>query len=115
MSPQNEAIVEFSVRQLLDMFAPSNFAVTNPQVLRKAFQSGGENFVFCFQNWLSDLMLLLSPGGPQGDSKCVVGKAVAAARGKVVYRNKLIELIQYFPSTEKVHPEPILVVPAWIM
>ncbi len=115
VSPQNEAIVEFSVRQLLDMFAPSNFAATNPLVLQKALQSGGENFVFGWQNWLSDLMLLLSPGRPPGDQKFVVGENVATSRGKVVYRNKLIELIQYYPTTGKVHPEPILIVPAWIM
>ena len=63
VAPQNEAIVEFSVRQLLDMFAPSNFAATNPQVLQKAFQSGGENFVFGWQNWFNDLMQLLLPAG----------------------------------------------------
>jgi len=114
VSPQHEAIVEFSTRQLLDMFAPSNFVATNPQVLRKTFQSGGENFVFGWQNWYSDLMLLQS-GSPQGDKEFVVGKTVATSRGKVVYRNKLIELIQYYPSTGQVHPEPILIVPAWIM
>ena len=54
VAPQNEAIVEFSVRQVLDMLAPSNFAATNPEVLQKAFQSGGENFVFGWQNWYSD-------------------------------------------------------------
>jgi polyhydroxyalkanoate synthase len=115
VAPQNEAIVEFSMRQVLDMFAPSNFAATNPQVLRKTFESGGENFAFGWQNWCNDLMQLLSSGKPQGDDEFVVGKTVATSRGKVVYRNKLIELIQYYPSTGKVHPEPILVTPAWIM
>ncbi len=115
VAPQHQAIVEFSVRQLLDMFAPSNFSATNPQVLRKALQSGGENFVFGWQNWCNDLMRLVSSGKPQGDKEFVVGKTVATSRGKVVYRNKLIELIQYYPSTGMVHPEPILIVPAWIM
>ena len=54
----------------------------------------------------------LSSGRPRGDKEFVVGKTVATSRGKVVYRNKLIELIQYYPSTGKVHPEPILIVPA---
>lgn len=58
MAPANEAIVEFSVRQVLDMLAPSNFAASNPEVLQKAFQSGGENFLFGWQNWCSDLMRL---------------------------------------------------------
>ena len=116
VAPPNEAVVEFSVRQVLDMLAPSNFAATNPEVLQKAFQSGGENFVFGWQNWCSDLMRLLSPGRPSPeDEEFVVGKTVAISRGKVVFRNELIELIQYYPTTGKVHPEPILIVPAWIM
>ena len=115
VAPQNEAIVEFSVRQLLDMLAPSNFAATNPEVLQKALQSGGENFVSGWQNWCSDLMRMLSPASRQSDEDFVVGKTVATSPGKVVYRNELIELIQYYPTTGKVHPEPILIVPAWIM
>lgn len=116
VAPANEAVVEFSIRQVLDMLAPSNFAATNPEVLQKAFQSGGENFVFGLQNWYSDLMQLLSPGrrSPE-DEKFVVGETVATAPGKVVFRNHLIELIQYEPTTEKVRPEPVLIVPAWIM
>ena len=69
VAPRNEAIVEFSVRQVLDMLAPSNFAVTNPEVLDKAFRSGGENFVFGWQNWLSDWMQLLSAGKPALDKE----------------------------------------------
>jgi polyhydroxyalkanoate synthase len=116
VAPRNEAIVEFSVRQVLDMLAPSNFAAINPEVLQKAFQSGGENFVFGWQNWLSDWMRLLSSAGkPAQDKDFVVGKTVAASRGKVVFRNDLIELIPYYPTTGGVHPEPILIVPAWIM
>ncbi|MBN9004940.1 MAG: polyhydroxyalkanoic acid synthase [Rhizobiales bacterium] len=113
---QNEAIVEFSVRQMLDVLAPSNFAVTNPEVLQKAFRSGGANFVFGWQNFCNDWIRLLSGGQQAADStKFVVGKSVATSRGKVVFRNKLIELIQYYPTTNKVRPEPILIVPAWIM
>ena len=115
VSPANEAVVEFTLRQVLDMLAPSNFAATNPEVLQKAFQTGGENFVFGWQNWCSDLMRMLSAGKPAEDEKFVVGKTVATSRGKVVYRNELIELIQYYPTTGKVRPEPILIVPAWIM
>ncbi|MGL9620894.1 alpha/beta fold hydrolase [Bradyrhizobium sp. U531] len=115
VSHANEAIVEFSMRQMLDMLAPSNFAATNPKVLEKAFQSGGENFVFGWQNWCSDLMRLLSASKLTDDGQFVVGKTVAASPGKVVYRNELIELIQYHPTTAQVRPEPILIVPAWIM
>ena len=115
VSRANEAIVEFSVRQMLDMMAPSNFAMTNPEVLEKAFQSGGENFVFGWQNWCGDLMRMLSGAKPAGSEQFVIGKTVAVSPGKVVYRNELIELIQYHPTTAQVRPEPILIVPAWIM
>ncbi len=116
VAPANEAVVEFSMRQALDMLAPSNFAATNPEVLRKAFQSGGKNFVFGWQNFCSDLMNGLAAGKrPVRDPDFVVGEQVATSRGKVVFRNELVELIQYSPTTDKVRPEPILIVPAWIM
>ena len=116
VAKQNEAIVEFSVRQMLDVLSPSNFAATNPEVLRKSFESGGENFVRGWRNFCSDWTRLASAGlGPVKSDDFVVGETVATSRGKVVYRNELIELIQYYPTTGKVHPEPILVVPAWIM
>ena len=112
----NQAIVEFSVRQMLDVLAPSNFAATNPEVLQKAFQSGGANFMHGWQNWCSDWMRLVSGHQqPAGGNDFVVGENVATSRGKVVFRNELVELIQYYPTTDKVHPEPILIVPAWIM
>ncbi len=116
VAPRNDAMVEFSVRQFLDMLAPSNFAATNPEVLQKVLKSGGENFLSGWRNWCEDLMHLLSPGKLAEDNRgFVVGEAVATSRGKVVFRNELIELIQYYPTTGKVHPEPILIVPAWIM
>lgn len=115
VDPANEAVVDFSLRQLLDIYAPSNFAATNPEVLEKTFQTGGENLVFGWQNWLTDLMQVLQPTSPTNKSEFVVGETVATAPGKVVYRNRLIELIQYAPTTETVRPEPVLIVPAWIM
>ena len=115
VSRADEAIVEFSVRQMLDMLAPSNFAATNPEVLEKAFQSGGENFVFGWQNWCSDLTRLLAVSRPVADAQFMVGETVATSPGKVVHRNELMELIQYHPTTARVRPEPILIVPAWIM
>src|SRR6202043_2916685 len=78
-------------------------------------ESGGENFVLGWQNWCSDLMRLLSPGKQAADADFVVGETVATSRGKVVFKNELIELIQYYPTAGNVHPEPILIVPAWIM
>jgi polyhydroxyalkanoate synthase len=116
VAKQNEAIVEFAVRQMLDVLSPSNFAATNPEVLRKSFESGGANFVRGWQNFCNDWTRMAAAGlGPVKAGDFVVGESVATSRGKVVFRNELIELIQYYPTTEKVHPEPILVVPAWIM
>jgi polyhydroxyalkanoate synthase subunit PhaC len=116
VSKQNEAIVEFSIRQMLDVMSPANFAATNPEVLRRTFESGGNNFVRGWRNFCDDLVRLVSAGhGPLQTGDFVVGETVAASRGKVVFRNELIELMQYYPTTGKVHPEPILIVPAWIM
>jgi polyhydroxyalkanoate synthase len=116
VAKQNEAIVEFSVRQMLDVMSPSNFAATNPEVLRRSFESGGNNFMRGWRNFCDDWMRLVSAGlGPVTTGDFVVGQTVATSRGKVVFRNELIELIQYYPTTEKVRPEPVLIVPAWIM
>jgi polyhydroxyalkanoate synthase len=116
VSRQNQAIVEFSVRQMLDVLSPSNFAATNPEVLHKTLQSGGANFVSGWQNFCSDWMRVMSAGkDPVKADDFVIGETVAASRGKVVFRNALIELLQYEPTTAKVHPEPVLIVPAWIM
>jgi polyhydroxyalkanoate synthase subunit PhaC len=107
------AIVDFVQRQCLDMVAPTNFAFSNPKVLRKIMETGGGNFVEGFKNWIADCLTLLGGGRP--DQRLVVGKDVAVTPGKVVYRNDLIELIQYTPVTSVVRPEPVLIVPAWIM
>ena len=107
------AIADFVMRQCLDTMAPTNFAFTNPKVLRKIMETGGGNFVHGFQNWIQDWLTLASGGRP--DQRFAVGKEVAATPGKVVYRNELIELIQYTPATSTVRPEPVLIVPAWIM
>ena len=112
---QNEAIVEFTLRQLLDTLSPSNFAFTNPAVIEQTLQSGGENFVYGLQNWLGDLTRLSVGRGIDDAENFVVGKQVAISPGKIVFRNDLIELIQYAPTTAQVRPEPILIVPAWIM
>ena len=114
VSKANAAIVDFAIRQCLDVIAPSNFAFSNPEVLRRAMDSGGGNFVSGWHNWLEDCRVLLN-AKPSALAPFVVGKDVAATKGKVVFRNELIELIQYAPETSDVCPEPVLIVPAWIM
>jgi polyhydroxyalkanoate synthase len=100
---------------LLDMVSPSNFLPTNPEVLQHTLRSGGANLLQGWQNFAQDWERTISGKKPLGAEKFVVGRDVAVTPGKVVYRNRLIELIQYTPATEKVRPEPILIVPAWIM
>ncbi len=115
VSEHHQNVVAFSARQLLDAFSPSNFAITNPEVLTTTAQQGGMNLVRGFQHFLEDWKRAVLQEPPVGAHKFRVGKEVAITPGKVVYRNRLIELIQYAPTTETVHPEPILIVPAWIM
>jgi polyhydroxyalkanoate synthase len=111
----NAAIADFAIRQYLDTMAPSNFVPLNPEVLRKIMESGGGNFVSGLHNWVEDFSTFWAGGQSKPVSNFAVGKDVAATKGKVVFQNELIELIQYAPTTERVRPEPVLIVPAWIM
>ncbi|MCB2114756.1 MAG: alpha/beta fold hydrolase [Rhodobacteraceae bacterium] len=112
---QHENAVEFAARQILDIFSPSNFPLTNPEVVRKSRESGGANLIAGWQNLVADWLRQVGGDKPEGAEDFVPGKTVAVTPGQVVYRNRLIELIQYAPATDKVRPEPILIVPAWIM
>lgn len=112
---QHENVVEFASRQLLDMVSPSNFPWTNPEVLQQTLEQGGMNLLRGMQNFAEDWERAVNGKKPVGAEAFEVGRNIAAAPGKVIFRNRLIELIQYAPTTEKVRPEPILVVPAWIM
>jgi polyhydroxyalkanoate synthase len=115
VSKHHETMVEFASRQLLDMVSPSNFLLTNPEVLRHTISTGGMNLVSGLRNMTEDWERAISGKKPVGTENFVVGRDVAVTPGKVIYRNRLIELIQYAPATDKVRPEPVLIVPAWIM
>ncbi len=115
VSRHDEAVVSFVTRQLLDIAAPSNFPMTNPEILRATTEQGGLNLIRGLENLLEDCERSLSGGTPIGAEPYVVGKTVAVTPGKVVLRNRLCELIQYAPSTPTVLAEPLLIVPAWIM
>jgi polyhydroxyalkanoate synthase subunit PhaC len=108
-------VVSFAARQILDVFAPSNFPSTNPEVLRATAAQFCWNFLKGYHNFVGDLQHLACGLPLDKSNDFVVGKDVAVTPGKVVLRNELMELIQYEPTTDKVHPEPILVIPAWIM
>jgi polyhydroxyalkanoate synthase len=115
LSKRHEEIIEFASRQMLDMISPSNFMLTNPEVLQHTVRNGGMNLARGFQNLMEDWEHAVSGKKPAGSERFAVGRDVAVTPGKVVYRNHLIELIQYAPTTDKVRPEPVLIVPAWIM
>jgi polyhydroxyalkanoate synthase len=115
VSQRHEDIVEFASRQILDMVAPSNFIASNPEVLQRTVEQGGANLLRGWQNLLQDYERAISGAKPVGTEQFEVGRNLAVTPGKVIYRNRLIELIQYEPTTDKVRPEPVLIVPAWIM
>jgi len=115
VSKHHENVVSFGVRQILDMLAPSNNPITNPEIFAYTIAQGGMNFWRGAQNFIEDLARSAAGEKPMGTEAFQVGRGVAITPGKVVYRNRLVELIQYLPTTEKVHPEPILIIPAWIV
>jgi polyhydroxyalkanoate synthase len=111
----HEDVVSFSARQLLDMVAPTNFPVTNPEVSQRAAATLGMSLIDGVRNALEDAARQAGGQPPAGLDQFKVGVNLAATPGKVVFRNHLIELIQYSPTTSKVLAEPVLIVPAWIM
>jgi len=115
VSRAHERQVRFLASQALDPFAPDNFPPTNPDVLRATWEQGGMNFVRGLRHLHDDVRRLLLDERPAGTEAFQVGRDVAATPGKVIWRNDLMELIQYTPTTPQVHGEPVLIVPAWIM
>ncbi len=115
VTPQHEAVVNFASRQMLDLWSPSNLPFTNPEVMGATLRQGGQNLVRGFQNFLEDWDRRINGKPGRGLDDFRVGETLATSPGSVILRNDLIELIQYAPTTDKVRPEPILIVPAWIM
>lgn len=115
LSERHKQIMTFVVRQILDVMSPSNFPLTNPEVRDATVRERGANFLRGFDNWREDWRRLASGQRPAGTDRFRPGREVAVTPGKVVYRNRLIELIQYAPTTQEVYAEPVLIVPAWIM
>lgn len=108
--------MDFVMRQLADALSPTNFAMTNPEVMRATMESGGENLLKGMENLLTDLergrgQLLIKMSDPNAFK---LGESVAASKGKVVFKNDMMELIQYNPSTENVMKTPLLIIPPWI-
>jgi poly[(R)-3-hydroxyalkanoate] polymerase subunit PhaC len=113
---ESQKKIAFFTRQYVDALAPSNFAATNPQVLRETLASGGQNLLKGLNNLLADI--------EKGDGQLRIsmtdetafhlGKNVATTPGKVVFQNALLQLIQYQPSTSTVFRRPLLIIPPWI-
>jgi len=116
LDKKTKAKVEFFTKQYVDALSPTNFVMTNPEVLQTTIESHGENLVNGLRNLLEDLERgngKLSIKMTDADA-FEVGKNVATSPGKVVFRNDLMELIQYTPTTEKVSKTPLLICPPWI-
>ncbi len=108
--------VEFYTRQFLNALSPSNFLLTNPQALEETLKTGGDNLVKGLENMLRDLR----DNGRQMQVSMTdrrafaLGKNIVLSKGKVIFRNRLLELLQYTPTTEQVHKTPLLVISPWI-
>ena len=105
---------EFAVGQMVDALAPTNFLLGNPAALKRAFETGGASVVRGMAHFVDDVAT--HGGWPRqvDRSKLTLGEDLAATPGKVVYRNRLMELIQYAPATETVYETPIVLSPPWI-
>lgn len=116
LNEKEQKKLAFYTQQFLDALAPSNFVMTNPEVLRTTLETGGENLIKGLENLISDLE---RGAGELKISKTdyrafEVGKNLAVTPGKVIFQNDLIQLIQYKPTTKQVHEVPLLIVPPWI-
>ncbi|HEX7005922.1 MAG TPA: class I poly(R)-hydroxyalkanoic acid synthase [Alphaproteobacteria bacterium] len=116
LDPKTAKKVDFYTRQFVDAMAPSNFVMTNPEVLRKTIETGGENLLRGLENLIADL----ERGKGRLDIRMTdmgafeIGRDVAVTPGAVVFRNDLMELLQYEPATETVLKRPLLIIPPWI-
>ena len=116
LDPKTAQKVDFYTRQFVDAMAPSNFVMTNPEVLRKTLETGGENLISGLENLLTDLErgkgeLRISMTDYDAFN---VGENIVVTPGKVIYQNELMQVIQYTPTTDEVLKRPLLIVPPWI-
>lgn len=116
LDPREKRRLEYFSSQIVDMMSPTNFLGTNPDALEKAVETEGESLVRGLENLVADLE---AHGGEMvvrlaDDSAFELGGNIATAPGEVVYRNKMMELIQYAPTTEQVYATPLIIFPPWI-
>ena len=116
LDPQTARKLKFFTRQYIDALAPTNFVLTNPEVLKTTIETGGKNLLDGLNNLLQDIdrgegKLAISMTDPKTFK---MGENVASTPGKVVFQNDLMQLIQYQPTTSDVYKIPLLIVPPWI-
>jgi polyhydroxyalkanoate synthase len=114
MTPAARRKIDFLVQQLVEAAAPVNFPWSNPAVAKKALETGGHSLVRGARNLVHDLANNRGMPRQTTHGEFVVGRDLAATPGKVVFRNRLMELIQYEPQTDEVHEIPLLMSPPWI-
>jgi len=115
VTPVHENLMAFVAGLITDTTAPSNFAMANPDVIAATRAENGQNLMRGAQHLVEDVARKAGTGQQPGPQPFEVGRNLATTSGKVAFRNDLIELIQYAPTTGTVRPEPVLIVPAWIM
>lgn len=115
VNKHNLDLVSFTVRQMIDAIAPSNFVLTNPGLTKATQEQGGMNLVTGWLNFWEDAVRYATNQKPVGMEQFEVGKNLGVTKGKVIFRNELLELIQYEPTTKNVYAEPVFITPAWIM
>ena len=115
MKARDAERVGFMVHQSLDVFSPSNVAWLNPVVIERTRNEAGANLVRGMRNLVEDWTRAVTMAPPEPNKSFRIGETVAATPGQVIFRNGLMELIQYSPATPDVSAEPVLIVPAWIM
>jgi len=116
LDPKTAEKIDFYTRQWLDALSPTNFPLTNPQVIQTTLETGGENLVQGLANLLEDLdrgkgRLRLTQTDPAAFEP---GRNLATTPGKVIYQTELMQLLQYQPTTESVYQRPLLIIPPWI-
>ncbi|WP_370251044.1 class I poly(R)-hydroxyalkanoic acid synthase, partial [Nioella sp.] len=116
LEPKEKSRVEFFSRQIIDLFAPTNYLATNPDALQKAIDTDGQSLVDGLENLVRDIEankgeLLPTLSDPDAFK---VGGNIGTAEGKVIFRNRMMEVIQYAPVTEEVYRTPLVIFPPWI-
>ncbi len=112
LDPKQKEQLRFATKGFVDAMSPTNFALTNPQVIEKTIETRGENLLKGLQNMMSDLARGQVTHTPDGAFE--LGRNLAMTPGKVVKRTPLYELIQYSPTTESVLATPLVIFPPWI-